>query len=325
LLEDRAIEGVYRARDTVRIEVDPASDAADCLAGLAWEPSAFEVTLQAMPDVVNGRRTIPACWSVSFPSPRPSGVAVNDRVDCELYLARDEATGTVLRRPAVIVVHESGSRMQVGRMIATELARRGLHAFMVQLPGYGSRRSIGVEQREIELVDVFKQGIADVRRARDAAIALPFVDGRHIALQGTSLGGFVATVTAGLDEGFDCVYLLLCGGDLHRVLTEGGRDAAKALERLQSRGVGQESVKDLLWPIEPLRVAHRLDPSRTWLYSARFDEVVPPELSKQLAEAIGLNSLHHRDLLATHYSGVMFLPGVLHRICENAERVTADP
>ena len=41
---------------------------------------------------------------------------------------------------AVVVVHESGSDMVVGRMIARGLAGQGLHAFMLQLPGYGDRR-----------------------------------------------------------------------------------------------------------------------------------------------------------------------------------------
>jgi hypothetical protein len=310
--------GSHSAKDSLQLEAANAAEA-EALAGFAWSPQEFSVELAPMPEIVNGRRSLPGCWAVSFPSPKPIGDEQIDRVVCELYVARDRETREVLYRPALIVVHESGSAMPVGRMIATETARRGLHALMVQLPGYGSRRSANADRRQQDnMVEVFTQGVCDVRRARDAAAALPFVDDRHIALQGTSLGGFVATLTGSLDGRFDQVYLLLCGGNLHRVLTEGGQDAAKALERLQASGIDPEALEEVLWPVEPLRLAHRLEPSKTWLFSARFDTVVPPVLSRQLAEAIGLQPQHHRELLATHYSGIIFLPGVLRQVCENA-------
>ena len=48
------------------------------------------------------------------------------------------------RARAVVVVHESGRGMTVGRVIARGLHSHGLHAFMLHLPGYGARRVEGM-------------------------------------------------------------------------------------------------------------------------------------------------------------------------------------
>jgi hypothetical protein len=86
---------------------------------------------------------------------------------------------------------------------------------------------------------------------------------------------------------------------------------------LLARGIKEEELQDRLAPIEPLTLASRLNPQKTWLYSASFDQVVPPRNSTLLAEAIGLSNEHHVRLLATHYSGVIYLPG----ICEKLVKV----
>ncbi|MEZ6135323.1 MAG: alpha/beta fold hydrolase [Pirellulaceae bacterium] len=303
--------GRFRAQDTLVLREDPRADATDCLAGLRWQPTDFEVHVE--PDKATDR-----ILKVRFASPRPSGVSLADRVAVEWHPAKDAQSGAILKRPAVIVVHESGSSMNVGRLIASDLGRRGIHAFMVQLPGYGDRKAN--DFRPDDLVGVFKQGVADVRRARDAVAAIPQVDSRHIGLQGTSLGGFVASLSGSLDGSFDSVFLLLCGGNLHGVLTSGSKDARKALERLIASGVAANEVHQALQAVEPLRIAHRLDAQKTWLYTGTFDDVVPPKYSKELAEAIDLPRERHVQMLATHYSGVIFLPGVLEKIVQVVEQ-----
>jgi hypothetical protein len=75
-----------------------------------------------------------------------------------------------------------------------------------------------------------------------------------------------------------------------------------------------EKICQTLYAIEPMRLAHRLNPDRTWIYSGRFDDVVPPRNSKLLADAAGLDRLHHKEMYANHYSGIVFLPMVLAEI-----------
>lgn len=79
-------------------------------------------------------------------------------------------------------------------------------------------------------------------------------------------------------------------------------DATECLE-----GLIMENTRQ----IEPLRLAHRIRPESTWLFSGKFDDVVPPECSHALAKAAGLPSEHHIEMPVDHYSGVILMPKVL--------------
>ncbi len=292
----------FAAQDTLGLDADANKDANECLAGLRWKPETFQVSCEK---AENERGDL----LIRFPSAVPSGDAVNDNVSLEWYVAKD-ADKKPVRTRCVIVVHESGRGMTVGRIFARGLAAQGLHTFMVQMPGYGVRHSENTGKPEMILTSM-KQAVADVRRARDAAASLPLVDGSRIGIQGTSLGGFITSTTAGLDQGFDRVFILLAGGNLHDVVLKGAKDAAKVRERLESIGVDGDKVRELARPVEPLRLAHRLNPHTTWLYSGKYDDVVPPACSFALAKAANLPDGHHIEMPADHYSGIIFLPSVM--------------
>jgi hypothetical protein len=296
----------FSARDTLQPKPDNNPDAQECLDGLCWKPGTFEVTVEAS-DGKNGD------WILRFPSPIDTQDATNDRVAIEWYVAKDANKQPVLA-PAAVIVHESGSGMTVGRVIASALGRKGVHAFMVQLPHYGLRRGSGGKPTGDRLVAALKQGIMDVRRARDAVATVPMVDASRISLQGTSLGGFVSSTTAGLDDSFYRVMLLLSGGDLYSVMKNGQKDASKMREELEKNGLSLETMKQHLNTIEPLRLAHRLPPARTWLYSGEFDDVVPLENGKQLAARIPLEASHHVILPVDHYSGALLLPSIVQQM-----------
>ncbi len=293
----------YPAIDTLNPGEAASDDAKQCLEGLVWTPARFDVTVK--PNVHPLDPSI-----VRFPSPRPTGVATNDLVALEWYSAKNERD-EVIDAPAIVVVHESGSRMEVGRLIARALHAQGLHAFMIQLPTYGLRRTENAEPRP-ELIDaVMRQGIADARRARDAVAVLPHVDARSISIQGTSLGGFVTATTAGLDRGFSTVHIMVSGGNLFELVANGQREAGRLRDDLAKAGFTGEKLKQLLAPIEPLRLAHRMDPGNTWLYTANRDQVVPPQHATELREAARIDKDHEMILIADHYSGIIYVPVIV--------------
>jgi dienelactone hydrolase len=301
-----AIGKQYEARDSLDVSGEKSADAKACLQGLAWTNSKFTVTCE---EPKNSRYDL----LVRFPSPIASGDPVNDRVAMEWYVARD-ADKQPLKRAVVVVVHESGSSMIIGRLFAQGLQKRGLHALMIQLPHYGERRTGGKRPADGNLTSMIRQAVADVRRARDAVAALPLVDATHIALQGTSLGGIVAATTAGLDRGYNSVFLLLAGGQLHDMIQNGEKDTARVRNQLRRAGVTDEQLKTLLSVIEPTRIAHRVDPSRTWLYSGLHDRVIPIKNATALAKSARLSKSHHIHMNANHYSGIIYLPFVLNHI-----------
>lgn len=306
----------FDSADTLAPAVDPSADARECIAGLCWKPAQFQVRCQT-PTPDRGDALI------RFPSPVVTGDAKNDQVAMEWYAARDDA-GRVISAPAVVVVHESGSGMTVGRLFARGLSLRGLHTFMIHLPFYGERRTGRERPPASNIFTVMKQAIADVRRARDAVSVLPGVDKLHIALHGTSLGGFVSAATGSMDDGFDSVFLMLAGGELYDLIQTGKRDTAKVREHLQEAGITDSQLRKLTQAIEPTRIGHRLHPQRTWLYSGTYDTVVPLRNAQVLAAAARLDKLHHIQMAADHYTGIVYLPFLLKHIAEQIKTLHAD-
>ena len=300
-----AAGATFATTDTLQCDVDSGADAQECLAGLRWTPTDFEIRCEAA-DKDRGDLLI------RFDSPVDTSNDVNDNVSMEWYVARDKERQPVSAR-AVVVVHESGRGMTVGRIFAKGLCAQGLHTFLIHLPGYGNRRSETSGKVEF-ILSGMKQAIADVRRAKDVVASLPFVQNDVVGLQGTSLGGFVTSTVAGLDRGYGRVFVLLAGGNLADVVQSGNRDAAKVRAQLEAIGITGEQIRELSRPIEPLRLAHRIDHNNLWLYSGKYDDVVSPASSLALAEAAKLPDGHHVELLADHYSGIVYLPMVIQEI-----------
>lgn len=305
----------FTATDSLRIGEEHSEDARVCLDGLCWTTGEFKVHCEpAKPD----RGDV----LVRFPSPIDSGDARNDLVSMEWYFARG-ADGKPVEAPALVVVHESGRGMTVGRLFANGLRQRGVHTFLIHLPSYGERREGRDRPDASNLFTLIRQAIADVRRARDAVAVLPWVQSGHVALQGTSLGGFVSATVAGLDHGYDSIFVMLAGGDLFDIIQKGERDTAKVREELQKAGLTPEVVKDLVWAIEPNRLAHRVNRERTWLYSGDQDNVVPIENALSWAKAAKLDVSHHIRMPANHYSGIIFLPVMQDHVAEQIKNGAA--
>ena len=306
----------YSARDTLKELTDASDDAAKCLATFAWKPGPF--TVRCEPKGENERYD----FLVRFPTPHPTGDAANDLVAMEWYRPK-EKDGTIKKAPAIVVVHESGSSMPAGRAIARGLRDRGLHALMLQLPHYGVRRAGGKRPDETVLMSAVKQGIADVRRARDAAAALPDIDARHIGLQGTSLGGFVVALTGSLDRGFDSVFIMLAGGDLFDMVQNGRRETQQFRDKMAKAGYEGEKLKAVLQLVEPTRIAHRLDPKTTWLFAAIHDEVVPIRNARKLAQCAKLDEDHCAEMLGGHISAALYLPVLMDQIVKEVRGLQA--
>lgn len=300
-------ESAWIAMDTLNCRKDDSADAMACLAGLKWAPQNFPVEIEPATEEGYGD------WLVRFPSPLPSGDPINDRVSMEWYQARN-ADGEVIHAPAFVVVHESGRGMVAGRAFARGLQKNGYHTFLIHLPGYGAR-TCALSWDVKRILPGFRQAIGDVRRARDAVSVLPFVDNKNIALHGTSLGGFVVATVTGMDHGYQKTFIMLAGGRLSDVLTQGSKDAAALRQKLLAAGVDDAEMKRLFQQIEPMRLAHRVNAASTFLFSGKFDEVVPPACSDAYAKAANLGS-NHLVLPVGHYTAAVMFPMMLTKVNE---------
>lgn len=288
----------WQGKDTLNTDGEADPEVKACLDGLRWAKGEFKVRLEPSWKEKGD-------WLVRFPSPVPVGDNANDAVAMEWRVARDE-DGKPKKAPALVIIHESGRGMTAARVIAQGMNASGLHTFLLHLPGYGARYSERAKDFS-RMLPALRQAIADARRARDAVAALPFVDSSLIGLQGTSLGGFVSATVGGLDRGYDRVFILLAGGNLIDVIEQGTRDAATFRKNLQSAGITTARARELVHVIEPMRLASRVDPQRTWLFSGSKDEVVPPACSREYAKAARLGD-NHRELPVGHYSAAFLMP-----------------
>jgi dienelactone hydrolase len=312
LLADEPAVTTYSARDSLDASRDAKPDAQACIELLAWMPGEFEVQCSQPVDQQYDAL-------VSFPSPRSSGDPVNDRVTMEWYRPKTKEGETPAPQPAMVVIHESGSRMEAGRVFARSFRERGLHAFLIHLPYYGERRKGGGRPEDADFTVLVRQGIADARRARDAVAVLPGVDAGQISIQGTSLGGFVATLVGSLDHGYDGVFIMLAGADFYDILQTGQKDTAKLRQKFTDAGYEGEKLKELLSAVESQRIAHRLDPQHTWMYSAQDDEVVPIKNSRLLATIAGLERSHQLEFPGGHYSVALYFPFIVDHVVEQIQ------
>ena len=149
---------ILEATDTLQCDVDSRADAQECLTGLRWTPGDFKIRCESA-DMDRGDLLI------RFDSPVDTRNKINDNVSMEWYVARDKERHPVSAR-AIVIVHESGRGMTVGRIFAKGLNAQGLHTFLIHLPGYGNRRSETSGKVEF-ILSGMKQAIADVRRANN--------------------------------------------------------------------------------------------------------------------------------------------------------------
>lgn len=317
----------YQARDTLNIGDESSPQAKQLLETLAWTPAEFTVSVRRGVTAVGTPATTDADAVVTFDSPRPRGTEPGQQVNrvvlewyhAEAPLDADASGGGVggaaaLNAPAVLILHMLDGTMTVERGMARTYAKAGIHAFIMHLPSFGARR-IDRSRLDGELFfELCGQAVADARRARDAIAALPRIDAEHISLQGTSLGGFIAASTAAVDAVFDKTFILLAGGNLYDMFTNGQRESRWIRERMEQAGVDDAKLRELCKRLELTYLAHRLVPETTWLISALSDQVVPAANARALAAAAKLEESHHIWVSGDHYTCILHLPWILHQV-----------
>ena len=277
--------------DTQRQTHDERADARAMLRDFYWEPEEFEAVCRL------GTGKSEVC--VEFPSPLPSGDSVVDRATLDWYPARD-SSGRLCTGRAVLALDILQANNIIASFVARSFAKAGMHGFVLHMP-HSENRGGGEKYDYADFLPGVRQAMGDARRARDVILGLPGVVG-PVAIQGTSFGGFIASVSAALDGAFNPVMLALSGGDVFRVMTRGKADAALLRQRLAGAGLRSDhALEKALHRTEPLRLAHRLSPNRTLFYSARRDQVVPVECSRAFVRAAGIPA-HHRRMSGCHYT-----------------------
>ena len=157
------------------------------------EPHKFDFELTRKTDLPVSGMTVKY---LTFPSPIETIYPENNTVHAEYY--RPKGKGPF---PGVIILDILDGSQVVSRGIASVLAANGIAGLCVQMPYYGPRRPAETRVRLLSpdvphTLAAIQQAVLDNRCAAAWLASRPEVDAKKLGIHGTSLGSFVAAVTA---------------------------------------------------------------------------------------------------------------------------------
>jgi dienelactone hydrolase len=255
------------------------------------------------------KRTLPVSGiellELRFPSPVETPHKENNTVWAEYYRPLS-AKGPV---PGVIVLDITGGDQTLSRVISRHLAQNGIAALFVQMAYYGPRRPPGSSLRLLstDLEHTFaaiRQTVLDLRRATAWLESRPEIDRTRLGIMGTSLGSFLATLTAEMEPKLGRLAVLLGGADF----AEGYWDHPKVVpyrKVLTAFGGKKEDIKQLIAPVDPITCVKNLEGRKVLIVAAKNDEIVPPRMAETLWRETGKQRIVW--LNAGHYSAAIYL------------------
>ena len=241
---------------------------------------------------------------LTFPSPVETATVENNTVHAEYY--RPMGKGPF---PAVIVLDITAGDGSVSRAMATYLAQHKIAGLYVHMAYYGPRRPPGSKLRLMspdipQTVTAVRQTVLDLRVATAWLEARPEIDGKRLGILGTSLGSFVAALTAEMEPKLGRVALLLSGGgfvDCWYDIPE----AASFRFVYELLGGSKEKMTAAIAPVDPLTCAANLKQRKVLQIAGKRDELVPPRMAEALWKASGEQKIIWYD--CTHYGAVAYI------------------
>jgi dienelactone hydrolase len=236
-------------------------------------------------------------YELTFPSPVTTKYAENNTVHADYYLPKGKGPF-----PGVIILDILDGSQLVSRAIATVLASNGIAGLCVQMPYYGPRRPTEAKVRLISpdvhhTMDAIRQTVLDNRCATAWLESRPEIDRKRLGIHGTSLGSFMAALTAEAEPRLNNVSLMLGGGGLVDAYWDHPQ-AKPFVSVLAAIGADKEAVKRVVAPADPITYAENLKHRHLLMIAASKDDIVPPSAARALWEATGkqkiiwLNSTH---------------------------------
>jgi dienelactone hydrolase len=261
------------------------------------------------------KTTATKVYRIQFPSAVESPDPENNTVHGEYFLPAGRGPF-----PGIVVLDVIGGSDQiVSRSLSAQLSAKGIACLFIQMPYYGPRRPEGSDKRMIS-VDV-NESLANVRQAiLDSRLAAAWlasrdeIDKEHIGIMGTSLGSFMAALTAEMEPRCGRVAILLGGGGLVDAYYNDPRATAfrKAWEAI---GGTKEKIQKKLACVDPLTCADHLKDRKVLMIAGKRDEVVLPSMSKALWKASGEQKIVWYD--CTHEGAALYALAAIDQIAEH--------
>jgi dienelactone hydrolase len=253
-------------------------------------------------------------FAVTFPSPVTTKYPENNTVHAEFY--RPQVEG---KFPCVIVLDITGGDQTLSRVISRHLAQNGIGALFVQMAYYGPRRPKNASVRLLspdvdQTIEGVRQTVLDLRWATAWMESQPNVDPRRMGIMGTSLGSFVAALTAEMDPKLSRVCVMLGGGGFVDAYWD--HPLVIPIRNVYSTlGGSKQKVKEWIAPIDPITCAANLRDRKVLIVGAKKDEIVPPRMAEALWEATGKQRIIWLD--AGHYTAALYFVSGMRSVVEH--------
>jgi len=294
------------------VEFIPLGDQQNIPKRYRLQKNHFDYQLKKIKDLpVNGVEI----YELTFPSPIKSATPENNTVWAEYY--RPKSKGPF---PCVIVLDITAGDQSLSRMIAGHLAQNGIGGLFVQMAYYGPRRPPGSKLRLMSpdlnhTTQAVRQTVLDLRRATAWMESRPEIDKNRLGIMGTSLGSFMAALTAEMEPKLKGVGVMLGGGGFVDAYYDDPR-AAPYRKVWEAFGGNKEKVARLLAPIDPITHAELLKDRRVLIIAAKKDEIVPPKMAEALWKATGQQKIVWFNN-AGHYTAALYLVSGLKHVVEH--------
>jgi dienelactone hydrolase len=253
-------------------------------------------------------------FRLRFPSPVKTPTPENNTVHTEYYLPPGKGPF-----PGVIVLDITAGDQSLSRNLATFLAQKRIAALFVQMAYYGPRRPAGSKLRLLSpdiphTLNAVRQTVLDLRVATAWLESRPEIDAKRLGILGTSLGSFMAALTAEMEPKLGRVAVLLGGGGF----VEGYYDhpkAARYRKIYEALGGTKEKLAKIIAPADPITCAANLKDHKLLILAAKRDDIVPPKMAEALWRASGKQKIVWFD--CTHYGAITYLAAALDHVVKH--------
>ncbi|HEY7428925.1 MAG TPA: prolyl oligopeptidase family serine peptidase [Gemmataceae bacterium] len=253
-------------------------------------------------------------FHLRFPSPVQSATPQNDTVHAEYYLPPGKGPF-----PGVLVLDITAGDQSLSRNLSTFLAQKKIAALFVQMAYYGPRRPPGSKLRLLSpniqhSLEAIRQTVLDLRVATAWLESRPEIDGKRLGIMGTSLGSFMAALTAEMEPKLGRVAVLLGGGGVVEAYYDHPK-AAPYRKLYEALGGTKEQLARLIAPADPLTCAANLKEHKLLILAGKRDDIVPPKMAEALWKASGRQKIIWYD--CTHYGAIVYLASAVEHITKH--------
>jgi len=208
------------------------------------------------------------------------------RIDVD---GRESIPGLFVHRPvdphdkSLLFLHGFGGRKEDVVNFGEVAESLGFSMLAIDAKGHGDRKSAFIGAPVQELLGFLVGSIVDNRIAIDIATRNGWVGEGKLILVGTSMGGILGGVIAGVDQRLSGAALYVAGGDLMEILKRGKHPMVSQIVS----GIPQfmfSLFKGQVANIDPINYIDRISPRPLLLQLGKDDKYVPFDCGMKLFE-----------------------------------------